>query len=95
MAVKVDPASLKRLENVISDNGTSYVENISKMKGVVDQILSGDFKGDAADNFKTLYEQKETFFRQIAETIDEAAEYLGLQNKEFGTMMDELIASMK
>ncbi len=95
MAIHVDEQSLNDLKNALSTAGESYKKNLTKLTNLINQITSGDIQGDPATDLLQKYQSKETTLNNIATTIDEAEEYMGMQTSKFGTLISDLKSTMK
>ena len=71
-----------------------YKANYTKLKAVVDQIKSGEFKGDPADAFVAYFDAQDPTFTGIQSEIDEAYGYIEEQEHKIVGLMDNLTADM-
>ena len=95
MAIHVEEESLNDLKNELSTAGESYKSNLTKLTNLVNEITSGDIQGDPADDLLAKFQAKEDTLRKLAETIDEAEGYMGMQTTKFGDMIGDLKSGMK
>ena len=58
------------------------------------EITSGDIQGDLAVDLLNKFQDKEAIFNGLANTIDEAADYMGMQTTKFGSLLSETKAGM-
>ncbi len=93
--IHVDEASLNDLKNALATAGESYKNNLARLTNLVNEITSGDIQGDPATDLLQKYQAKEGTFKKLAETIDEAEGYMGMQTTKFGNMIGELKTDMK
>ncbi len=93
--IKVDDKSLNDLKVALASAGESYKSNLSRLMNLIDEIVSGDIQGDPANDLLNKFKAKEAIFRGIANTIDEAEEYVGLKNTKFSNMIGNLSSGMK
>ena len=95
MAIHVEEEGLNDLKNALSTAGESYKRNLARLTNLINEITSGDIQGDPANDLLQKFQAKETELNKIAETIDEAEGYLGMQKTKFGNMIGDLKAGMK
>ena len=95
MAIHVDEAALNDLKNAMQTAGEGYKKNLAKLTNLVEEITSGDIQGDPAQDLLQKFQAKEDIFKKIAETIDEAEGYMGMQTTKFGNMIGDLKSGMK
>ena len=95
MAIHVEEESLNDLKNELSTAGESYKSNLTKLTNLVNEITSGDIQGDPADDLLAKFQSKEDTLKKLAETIDEAEGYMGMQTTKFGDMIGDLKSGMK
>ena len=93
--IHVDEASLNDLKNALSTAGESYKNNLARLTNLVNEITSGDIQGDPATDLLQKFQAKEATFKKLAETIDEAEGYMGMQTTKFGNMIGDLKSGMK
>lgn len=92
--VHVEESALNDLKNALANAGESYKSNLVRLTNLIAEITSGDIQGDLAVDLKTKFEAKEATLKGLANTIDEAAEYAGVQTTKFGDMITETKAGM-
>jgi len=95
MAIHVDEAALNDLKNAMQTAGEGYKKNLAKLTNLVEEITSGDIQGDPAQDLLQKFQAKEDIFKKIAETIDEAEGYMGMQTTKFGNMIGDLKSGMQ
>ena len=61
--IKVDEQSLKQLRNALETAGEEYKRNLARLNSLMDQITSGDIKGNPATDLLNKYKSKEALFR--------------------------------
>ena len=93
--IHVDEASLNDLKNALATAGESYKKNLVRLTNLVNEITSGDIQGDPAEDLLAKFQAKEDIFNKLAETIDEAEGYMGMQTTKFGNMIGDLKSGMK
>ncbi len=93
--IHVDEASLNDLKNALATAGESYKSNLARLTNLVNEITSGDIQGDPATDLLQKFQAKEDTFKKLAETIDEAEGYMGMQTTKFGNMIGDLKSGMK
>lgn len=93
--IHVDEDALNQLKNALSNAGESYKSNLARLTNLINEITSGDIQGDLATELKTKFESKQSILNGLANTIDEAAEYAGMQTTKFGSLIQETKAGMK
>ena len=95
MAIHVDEAALNDLKNAMQTAGEGYKQNLAKLTNLIEEITSGDIQGDPAQDLLQKFQAKEDTFKNLANTIDEAEGYMGMQTTKFGNMIGDLKAGMK
>ena len=93
--IHVDEEDLKKLTRALGEAGEDYKTNLAKLTNLISEITSGDIQGDPATDLLQKYQAKEGTFKKLAETIDEAEGYMGMQTTKFGNMIGELKTDMK
>ena len=94
MAIHVEEGSLNDLKNAIATAGESYKSNLVKLTNLMSEITSGDIQGDLAVDLLNKFQDKEAICNGLANTIDEAADYMGMQTTKFGSLLSETKAGM-
>lgn len=95
MAVHVEESALNDLRKALETAGESYKQNLSRLQNLINEITSGDIKGDPADDLLAKFQAKENTFKSIQQTIDEAEGYIGTQKTKFTSLISDLSSSMK
>ena len=95
MAIHVDEAALNDLKNAMQTAGEGYKKNLAKLTNLVEEITSGDIQGDPAQDLLQKFQAKEDTFKKLADTIDEAEGYMGMQTTKFGNMIGDLKSGMQ
>mgnify|MGYP000412389848 FL=1 len=95
MAVHVEESALNDLRKALETAGESYKQNLSRLQNLINEITSGDIKGDPADDLLAKFQAKENTFKAIQQTIDEAEGYIGTQKTKFTSLISDLSSSMK
>ena len=93
--IHADEESLNDLKNALATAGESYKSNLAKLTNLINDITSGDIQGDLATDLLTKFQAKEGVLNGLANTIDEAAEYMGMQTTKFGNLITSTKAGMK
>ena len=95
MAIHVDEAALSDLKNALETAGEDYKRDYARLKNLIQEITSGDIQGDPATDLLNKFQAKEETFNKLAQTIDDAEEYMGLQKQSFTQMISDLASGMK
>ena len=95
MAIHVDEAALRDLKNALETAGEDYKRDYARLKNLIQEITSGDIQGDPATDLLNKFQAKEDTFNKLAQTIDDAEEYMGLQKQSFTQMISDLASGMK
>ena len=95
MAIHVDEEALNHLKGAMQTAGERYKSNLAKLTSLVEEITSGDIQGDPAQDLLQKFQAKEDVFRNLADTIDEAEGYMGIQTTKFGNMIGDLKSGMQ
>ncbi len=93
--IRVEEEGLNSLRSALADAGESYKTNLAKLTNLINEITSGDIQGDPANDLLAKYQEKEATLKKIAETIDEAMEYMGMKTTKFGNMVNSVKGGMK
>ena len=93
--VHVEESGLNDLKAAMAEAGENYKQNLAKLQNLINEITSGDIKGDPATDLKTKFEAKEATFKALANTIDQAEEDMGMQTTKFTSMISNLSSSME
>lgn len=93
--IHVDEAALTDLRDALATAGEDYKSNLARLTALIQEITSGDIQGDPANDLLAKYNAKEETFKKLAQTIDEAQEYMGIQTQKFGSMISNLSSGMK
>lgn len=93
--IHVDEAALTDLRDALATAGEDYKSNLARLTALIQEITSGDIQGDPANDLLAKYNAKEDTFKKLAQTIDEAQEYMGIQTQKFGSMISDLSSGMK
>ncbi len=95
MAIHVDESALADLRQALETAGEDYKSNLARLQNLITEITSGDIQGDPANDLLNKFKAKEESFHKLAATIDEAEEYMGMQNEKFSSMISNLSTGMK
>lgn len=93
--IHVDEAALADLRDALTTAGEDYKSDLARLTALIQEITSGDIQGDPANDLLAKYNAKEDTFKRLADTIDEAQEYMGIQTQKFGSMISDLQSGMK
>ena len=93
--IKASEEGINKLRSALEDQGENYKENLVKLTNLINDIVSGDIQGDPADNLVKKFVEKREMFNNIAQTIDEAEEYMGLKKTKFGDMLGNINSRYK
>ena len=93
--IHVDEAALTDLREALTTAGEDYKSNLARLTALIQEITSGDIQGDPANDLLAKFNAKEDTFKRLANTIDEAQEYMGIQTQKFSSMIGDLASGMK
>ncbi len=93
--IHVEEEALNSLKNALATAGEEYKSSLSRLTSLIDEITSGDIQGDPAQDLLQKFQAKEDTLNKLAETIDEAEGYLGMQTTSFTNMIGDLKSGMK
>lgn len=93
--IHVTEEALNDLKNALEVAGEGYKTELSRLINLIDEITSGDIQGDPANDLLAKFNAKQDTFKNLANTIDEAQEYMGIQGQKFGSMIGSLSSGMK
>ena len=93
--IHVDEAALTDLREALTTAGDDYKRNLARLTALIQEFTSGDIQGDPANDLLAKFNAKEDTFKRLANTIDEAQEYMGIQTQKFGSMISGLQSGMK
>ncbi len=93
--IHVDEESLNDLKRALSTAGESYKSNLARLTNLINEITSGDIQGDLAVDLLNKFLAKKDALNGMANTIDEATEYMGMQTVKFGDLITSTKAGMK
>lgn len=95
MPIHVEESALNDMKNALQTAGEDYKRDFAKLQNLISEITSGDIQGDPATDLLNKFQAKEETFRKIAQTIDEAEQYMGMQTTSFTEMISDLSSGMK
>ncbi len=95
MNINVSSEELSTLEKAISEAGQNYKNCYARLTNLIEEITRGDIQGDPATDLLNKYNEKEATLTGIKNTIDEAEEYMSLQNAKFKSLIDDLHSTMR
>ena len=93
--IHVDEDALRALKAALQESGERYKTNLTRLTSLIEEITSGDIQGDPAVDLLEKNQAKEDTFKKLAETIDEAEGYMGMQTTKFTNMIGDLKADFK
>lgn len=93
--IHVEEEALNALKNALATAGEEYKSNLSRLTNLINEVTSGDIQGDPAQDLLQKFQAKEDTLNKLAETIDEAEGYLGMQTTSFTNMIGDLKSGMK
>lgn len=93
--IHVEEEALNALKNALATAGEEYKSSLSRLTNLISEITSGDIQGDPATDLLQKFQAKEDTLNKLAETIDEAEGYLGMQTTSFTNMIGDLKSGMK
>lgn len=93
--VVANQADITKLKQQLEQAGSDYKSNYAKLDRLVQQITNGEFKGQPADTFKSLYESKRDIFDKVQQSINEAEGYVDDELKKFVNLTNNLMDNMK
>lgn len=92
--IKTNDEGLNALRSALETAGESYKSNLARLQNLINEITGGDIQGDLATDLLNKFRAKEATFRNLATTIDEAEEYMGMKKQKFGTMIGDVKGGM-
>ena len=95
MAIHVEEEALNDLRNALETAGEDYKNKLSRLQTLINEITSGDIQGDPANDLLQKFQAKEDVFKNLAQTIDEAGEYMGMQMTSFTNLISDLASTMR
>lgn len=91
----VEQPGLDQLKNSLETAGQEYKSNLARLSVLIEEITSGDIKGDPATDLLNKFQAKQDTFNHLAQTIEQAEDYMGLQTTKFDSMISDLKSGMK
>ena len=88
--IHVEESALNELRNALQTAGEEYKEQLAKLTNLIDEITSGDIKGDPADDLLEKFRAKQDDFNSLAKAVEEAQERVGVKGTDFTTMITDL-----
>ena len=88
--IHVEESALNELRNALQTAGEEYKEQLAKLTNLIDEITSGDIKGDPADDLLAKFRAKQDDFNSLARTIEDAQEKVGVKGSDFTSMITDL-----
>lgn len=93
--IKVDSAALERFRKVLAEAGEQYKQELKKLENLVNEIVSGTITGDTAEDLRDKYIEKKRVFAALANVIDDAESYAGMQGKRFESTVSDIMSRQK
>jgi len=93
--IHVEEEALNALKNALATAGEEYKSSLSRLTNLITEVTSGDIQGDPATDLLQKFQAKEDTLNKLAQTIDEAEGYLGMQTTSFTNMIGDLKSGMK
>lgn len=87
--------AFKRLDEAMQTAGEEYKRLLERLINLINEITNGDIQGDPAKDLLNKFQSKESDFRGLAQTINEAEQYIAEQKARFGAMMGNIEAGMR
>lgn len=94
MRIHVEESALNDLRNALETAGEDYKNKLARLQNLINEITSGDIQGDPANDLLAKFQAKEDVFKGLAQTIDDAEEYMGMQKTNFNSLIEGLSSSM-
>lgn len=94
-SIHVEEEALTDLRDALAKSGEDYKSNLARLTALIEEITSGDIQGDPATDLLNKYNDKKESLNKLAETVDEAQEYMGIKTTKFGSMIGDLSSGMK
>ena len=94
MRIHVEESALNDLRNALETAGEDYKNKLARLQSLINEITSGDIQGDPANDLLAKFQAKEDVFKGLAQTIDDAEEYMGMQKTNFNSLIEGLSSSM-
>ncbi len=94
MRIHVEESALNDLRNALETAGEDYKNKLARLQNLINEITSGDIQGDPANDLLAKFQAKEDVFKGLAQTIDDAEEYMGMQKTNFNSLIESLSSSM-
>lgn len=94
MRIHVEESALNDLRNALETAGEDYKNKLVRLQNLINEITSGDIQGDPANDLLAKFQAKEDVFKGLAQTIDDAEEYMGMQKTNFNNLIEGLSSSM-
>ena len=93
--IHVEESALQDLRDSFATAGEEYKSNLSRLTALMQEITSGDIQGDPAVDLLNKFEAKKDTLNNLAKTIDEAQEFMGIKRSDFSSMIGNLQSGMK
>ena len=93
--INVSEEGLEALKKALAQYGEEYKNNLKRLSNVIEEITNGDIQGEPATQLRNKFEDKKENFAQMAKTIDEAEEYMGMQHTKFNDTLSSFSSNMR
>lgn len=93
--IHVEEQALADLKGALGTAGKEYLDNYKRLTNLINEITRGDITGPLADEFLKKFNDKKGVLMAVANTIEEAEHYTGMQQTGFGITMEETQAGMR
>ena len=93
--INVNEEGLELLRSTLIERGESYKTSLNKLTNVINEITNGNIKGDLATELSNKFQEKKEDFINIAKTIDDAEQYMGLQYTKFENNLSNIGSDMR
>ena len=90
MRIHIEDGAFAELKTALENAGENYKQNLVKLTNLINVITSGDIQGDPATDLLNKFREKQDAFNALAEEIDKAERYVGIQQVGFSEMISEL-----
>lgn len=94
MKVHVVDEAFDALKKSLETTGEEYKNRLARLQNLINEITSGSIQGDPANDLLAKFQAKEDIFKGLAQTIDDAEEYMGIKKAKFGDVVGGLSTRM-
>jgi len=93
--IKVDSEGLERFRKVLAEAGEQYKEELKNLERLVNEVVSGDIVGETAEDLRNKYLEKRRIFTALANIIDDAENYAGVQGRKFQSTISDITSGQR